>query len=575
MSEVGPQPDRVGTDGVDHRRLVEREELLRVILDRTADAIVRFDPRLRYDFVNDRAAAMSGIAHDDWLGRTQGELGFPPEEVAVREERIRKVFATGDVGTYVDEIENVEGRSYFEMQLFPQHDASGSVAHVIVVARDITPRVLAERRLVDAARTDPLTGLANRTALIEDVDSALAAARRSGTTAALLLVDLDHFKFVNDSLGHGVGDLFLRYAAERIQDCVRPGDLVARHGGDEFVIVLHDLRDPSVATDLAERIVDRFRLPLVCEGTDVSTTASVGIALDREGAQGHDAHDLIREADTAMFVAKDAGRDGWAVFDEALHHAAQERFRIATELRMALAHDELEVWYQPEVDLTDGSLQAVEALLRWRHPSGEVYAAGRFIDIAAETGLIVDIGYRALDRICEQAARWSGHDLVVRMNLAPRQLADTELLRRVDDALGRHGLDGACLCVEITETALLHDNSTVRENLAGLSARGIPIAVDDFGTGYASLTYLRRYEIDVIKIDRSFVTDIARRPRDRDVAAAIVSLGQHLGMTVTAEGIEEREQADVLAALGCTIGQGFLYGAAVPAEEIDELLANG
>jgi diguanylate cyclase (GGDEF)-like protein len=446
------------------------------------------------------------------------------------------------------------------------------VAHVIVVSRDITARRRAEEDLHRAARTDPLTGLANRTALVEDLEAALEASPGSSRLTAVLLVDLDHFKFVNDSLGHSVGDLFLQRAADRIRHCIGPADLVARHGGDEFVIVLHDLEGPGEATEVAERIIDRFRLPLVCEGTDVSTTASIGIALGGDGGRDHDAHDLVREADTAMFVAKDRGRDGYAVFDDSLHAAAQERFRIANELRSALGRQELAVWYQPEVDLADGRILAVEALLRWRHPSGVVYPAGRFIDIAAETGLIVDIGHWVLDQVCAQAARWGGGGPTIRVNLAPRQLGHADLLDRLDEAVARHGIDGARLCVEITETALLHDNSTVRANLAGLSARGVAVAIDDFGTGYASLTYLRRYRIDVIKIDRSFVTHIADRDRDHAVAAAIVSLGHHLGMTVTAEGIEHPEQAEVLRSIGCGIGQGYLYGAAVPVEEIDARL---
>lgn len=557
----------------DHRSLVEREALLRVILDLTADTIVSFDPDLRYDYVNDRTVAVVGLEREGWIGRTQAELGYPPEEVAEREARLRRVFDTGEPLSFIDEFENLEGRRFYETQLFPQPGDDGVVAHVLVVSRDITDRMIAEERLVRAAHTDALTGLGNRTALISDIQDALDVATRSDSSTAVLLIDLDHFKLVNDSLGHAVGDAFLRHAAERIRACVGADDLVARHGGDEFVIVVHELDEAKDAVELAERIIAAFREPVECEGNQVATTASIGIAYSDLSPERRDAHDLIREADTAMYVAKAAGRDGFAVFDDGLLDAAQERFRITTDLRVALHGDELDVWYQPEVDLADGSIRAVEALLRWHHPSGETYPAGRFIDIAAETGLIIDMGYWVLDRVCEQAARWAADPLTIRMNLAPRQLADPELLARLDHAVARHRIGVDQLCVEITETTLLQDDAIVRENLAGLSGRGISIAIDDFGTGYASLTYLRRYHVDVIKIDRSFVTDIATNARDAQLTGAVISLAHHLDMTVTAEGIEDPDQARVLRELGCTSGQGYLYSPAVPADEIDRQLA--
>lgn len=551
---------------------MEREELLRVVLDLTADAIVRFDRDLRYDYVNDRTVEIVGISRDDWLGRTQGELGYEPEEVAVREQRIRDVFASGEPATYVDQISNLEGDRWYETQLFPQRSGAHEVAHVVVVSRDVTERVVAEAALLHAAHHDPLTGLANRVALAEDLERALAAEAPSSTTA-VLLVDLDHFKLVNDSLGHTVGDRFLVRAADRLRACVSVEDLVARHGGDEFVVVLHDVAGADAAVEAAERIVDAFRAPLLVDAADLSATVSVGVALSRRPDDPPAAGDLLREADIAMFVAKGAGRDGVAVFDQELHDAVHERFRIANELRWALDRGELAVWYQPEVDLGDGSILAVEALLRWHHPSGELYPAGRFIEVAAETGLIVEIGHWIIDEVYRQADRWRSHGLVVRMNLAPRQLADPELLGRLDRASAASGVAHGAVCVEITETALLADTAVVASNLAGLTERGVELAIDDFGTGYASLTYLQRYEVGLLKIDRSFVADVATDGRDRALAAAVVALARQLDIGVTAEGIEEREQEAVLVELGCTRGQGYLYRPAVPASEIDELLA--
>ena len=557
-----------------HEEVIEREELLRVILDSTADAIVRFDRDLRYDFVNDRIATLEARPREDWIGRTQAELGFASDVAEMREVRLRRVIDSGLPATHVDEVVNVEGHRWYESELIPQLDAHREVTHVVVVSRDVTARRVAEDELRHAARHDPLTGLANRVALIEEIEEALDDSRRSGRTTAVLLVDLDHFKDVNDSLGHGVGDDLLREAADRLRDCVRSGDLVARHGGDEFVVVMHGLDVPAHAVGLAERIVAEFRRPLVSGDVDLVTTTSVGITFTTASA-AVDAHDLIREADTAMYVAKDAGRDGIAEFDEELHELAAERLRIANELRGALERGEFDVWYQPEVDLTDGSLRGVEALLRWHHPSGETYAAGRFIDVVADTGVIVDIGDWVLGQACEQAARWADRGLTVRVNLAPRQLADGNLLATIDGAIDRAGIEASQLCAEITETALLQDTATVRGNLGGLTTRGVAIAIDDFGTGYASLTYLRRWHIDVIKIDRSFITDIATGGRDRDLTAAVVALAHRLGIAVIAEGVETGGQAEVVRSLGCNAAQGFLYSPAVPAAEIDAMLELG
>ncbi|NLD77915.1 MAG: EAL domain-containing protein [Acidimicrobiales bacterium] len=549
--------------------------MLRVVVDETVDSIARFDRRLRYDFVNDRTAQLSGLAVHEWIGRTHAEMGFGDDQAELREDRIRKVFATAEKATYQDSFGSGERERWFETTLIPQVDDHGGVEHVIMMSRDITSRKLAENALIRAAARDPLTGLANRTALLDVLEQAVRASFDSTFTTAVLLVDLDRFKLVNDSLGHAVGDRLLCLAAERLVENVRPGDLVARHGGDEFVVVMRHLPDPAEAVHVALRVVEAFRRPLLSGETELSATASVGISVTSASRDQVDANDLLREADTAMYVAKANGRDGVSVFDETLRTAIDERLRLENQLRGALPRDELEVWYQPEVSLANGTIRAAEALLRWRHPSGEVYPAARFIEIAEESGLIVPIGNSVLETVCRQAAEWNRHDILLRMNLAPRQLDDPDLLARFHRAIDATGCRPEQLCVEITESALLHDTPAAASNLEGLSAIGVSIALDDFGTGYASLTYLRRYHIDVVKLDRSFVTDIATSDRDRRLTAAVVAMADKLEISVTAEGVETAEQAELVRSLGCEGAQGYLYSPAVPAADHEQMLQTG
>lgn len=570
QDEARPNADPSVERAVD--QLQSDAELLKVIVDHTADSIVRFDRALRYDFVNDRAIQLTGIGAERFLGATQADLGYPPEEVEVREERISKVFASGDVTTYHDVIVNLEGERWYETTLLPQRNEAGDVAHVIVMSRDVTARKMAEDALVRAAARDPLTGLANRSALLEVLQQAIESSEDSRLTTAVLLIDLDRFKLVNDSLGHAVGDRLLCLAAERIRQNVRPEDLVARHGGDEYVVVMRDLTDPAEAVGVSLRIVEAFRQPLLSGETELSTTASVGISVTAPTRVTIDANDLIREADTAMYVAKANGRDGVSVFDEALRLEVDDRLRIENQLRGALGRGELAMWYQPEVHLRSGRIRSAEALLRWHHPSGEVLPAARFIDVAEDSGLIAPIGAWVLNEVVRQSAVWTDREVIIRLNLASRQLNDPDLLGAFDRAVARHQARADLLCVEITETTLLHDTPTATRNLKGLTARGVKVALDDFGTGYASLTYLRRYHIDVVKLDRSFVTDIDTSPRDQRLAAAVVAMAQQLDIRVTAEGVETRAQADVVRKLGCTGAQGYLWSPAVPPDEFERMI---
>ena len=554
-------------------RLQDSEALLSVAVEGSRDATSTYGPGLKVEYVNRRIVELSGVPAEAWIGKSLAELGYPESSVAYWSAHMQAVFSTGEPQSMEYEVDNTEGHRWYEANLSPQFGPDGSVAHVVSTNRDITARVLAEQSLLKMATHDSLTGLANRPAVLDDLDRGLHIARRSTGIIGVLMMDLDRFKSVNDSLGHEVGDAILTAAAERLVGMVRGGDLVGRMGGDEFVVVMRDLDDPADAVRTAWRLVESFREGFTSSDGELFCTASIGVTISRPESQPSD---LLREADTAMYAAKDDGRDRVAVYNDDLRATVANRLSIEGELRHALARDQLAVWFQPEVDLITGRVIAAEALLRWHHPSGETWTASRFVDVAEDSGLISKIGDWVLGQACIQAATWTardqGNELSVRVNVSTRQLAEGGLLPAIDAALATSGLDPARLCLEITETALLSETATARDNLAGIHDRGVHLAIDDFGTGYASLTYLHQYPIDVIKIDRSFVTDITAHSKEYRLVGALIAMADHLQLSVTAEGVEHQGQADCLKALGCPSAQGYLYSEAVPPEQFRSLI---
>ncbi len=470
MAADGSVTDVITTsrDVTERRQAVDRlrasEALLSVVLDGSRDGTAIYGPDLRFEFVNRRVAELSGMPAASWVGRPMEELGYPAESVDFWTTRISAVFATGEPMTMEYEVDNTEGHRWYEASLAPQLAEDGSVAHVISTNRDITDRVHAEQALQELATHDPLTGLANRVALLDEITRALSTARRTTKVMAALMVDLDRFKNVNDSLGHSVGDALLQAASQRLTGLVREGDLVGRTGGDEFIVIMRDLDDPGDAVKAAWRLVEAFRDPFPGDSGELFSTASIGVAVSTAHSQPAD---LIREADTAMYVAKAEGRDRVSVFNEDLRAIVTSRLALEGDLRRALPGGQLAVWYQPEVDLKSGTVIAAEALLRWHHPSGELFTADRFIDVAEDTGLILDVGDWVLREACTHAAAWSAHrddgPLTVRVNLSALQLAEAGLLAALDDALAASGLDPGRLCLEITETTLLRETAIARD----------------------------------------------------------------------------------------------------------------
>lgn len=454
----------------------------------------------------------------------------------------------------------------------PLRDAAGEVVGVLSQAQDISVVKAYQRRVQTLAFADALTGLPNRALLNDRLRQAIDQANRGRDVVGLMALGLDRFKAVNDGLGHGAGDAVLREAAQRLQRCVRSYDTVARFSGDLFVIALPDVREGADLGRLARKILDVFNQPFEIGANTLFVSASIGIALYPNDSEG--VEELLRYAEAAMYHAKECGRNCFQFYSSELTANAVERLDIEAGLRGALERNELELHYQPQVDLASGRIVGVEALLRWNHPEWGTVMPERFIGIAEDTGLIVAIGEWVLRTACRAARGWhdGGLDVKVAVNLSPRQFQDGHLLRTVAAVLRETHCAPEWLELEITERLLIDDQPSVRATLEQLALRGISVAIDDFGTGYSALGYINRFPVDVLKIDRSFVSAVFADHGSAELARAIATLARTLGLRVVAEGVETLAQAAFLKAAGCHVGQGFLYGKALPLRDMDLLM---
>ena len=423
---------------------------------------------------------------------------------------------------------------------------------------------------------DSLTGLPNRALFLDRLELAHARARRSGLPIAVLFMDLDAFKNVNDSLGHAAGDELLVLVAGRLRRCLRPADTAARFGGDEFAVLLEDLDAPAAAATVAQRVLDALRAPFLIQGQEVLVGASIGIASSAH--PGSD--DLLRNADLAMYRAKGLGKGRYQVFEPGMHVAVLERLELEVDLQRALDRDEISVHYQPIVELATAQIIAVEALVRWRHPARGMIQPSEFIPLAEESGQIHRLGQYVLQRAIRDARAWNNgvraHAPVrVGVNLSARQLQEATLIGQVAAALADGGLEAEQLVLEITETVLMQDLEGTVGKLHELKRLGVLLSVDDFGTGYSSLQYLRRFPLDSLKIAKSFVDGVGGPSQDASVARAIIELGTSFQLNVVAEGIERADQRGRLMELGCSYGQGYLFSHPLPADQVEQLLAAG
>jgi diguanylate cyclase (GGDEF)-like protein/PAS domain S-box-containing protein len=449
-----------------------------------------------------------------------------------------------------------------------------AVGGIVLTCRDVTERKTFERQLQQMAFHDALTGLPNRPLVTDRLEQALVHSGRSSGKVGVLFIDLDNFKLINDSLGHGAGDELLVSLSRRLQACIRPQDTAARLGGDEFIVLLEQVLRPSDATEVADRIAEALRVPFALGDRNVVVSASIGVAVS---AIGDRAESVLRNADLALYEAKAAGKARSALFDSSMERDAVNRLELQADLRTALERDQFHLVYQPIVSLADGRVTEVEALLRWHHPTRGVVSPLEFIPIAEETGLIVPIGQWVLEEACRQARAWQvghgpGPTPRMSVNLSARQFQRPELFDDIDKVLQETGLDPRCLTVEITETVLMRDAEATIATLQVLKNLGVGVAIDDFGTGYSSLSYLKRFPVDTLKIDQSFVDGLGEDPQDTAIVQNIIALAKTLRLRVTGEGIETPSQRAHLQEMGCDLGQGYLFARPLPAEQLGLML---
>ena len=454
----------------------------------------------------------------------------------------------------------------------PVFAADGAFRGYRGIARDLTPDKCAEQRVHELAHYDGLTGLLNRTIFRDELAASISHARRNDRRVAILFVDLDGFKQVNDMHGHAVGDRVLQETAKRLRSAVRATERIARLGGDEFVVLVEE-DAPGAGLAAARRLVRALALPQEINNHEIHLSASIGVALYPDDSR--DLDELLQQADLAMYRVKAAGGNAVGSFSRDLQIRARERVSIANDLRHALESGQFRVFWQPVVAATDGRVLAAEALLRWEHPLRGLVMPGTFIPIAEETGLIVPIGRWAMNVAFAQARAWAaaGHPIRVAVNLSPRQFRDNALAADVESAISLSGVDPRQIELELTETLVMNDEPRVASLLSELKTLGVRLALDDFGTGYSSLAWLRRFPIDTIKIDREFVVDLPADTEDVEITRSVIALAHSLGRIVVAEGVEREAQAELLRAMGCDALQGYLVSRPVPAVELDAVLA--
>ena len=559
-------------------RLDRSEQLHRYIVNNSSDIIFMLDEQGRFTFLNSKVCGVLAYSLDALIGKHITVLVEESERAGLNHLVARAMNSDGEVQALDLAIfpHNQTDQRHFEISLWKVGDGGAEdqfgpgPRHIIYGnARDITERVQAEEVINFQAYHDLLTGLPNRALFKDRLSVAVANAKRSGAKPAVMFIDLDRFKIINDSLGHTMGDSLLQAVCERFQQCIRNGDTLSRFGGDEFTLLLPDVPDSEIAGQVADKMLASIKRPFEIKGHKIYIGASIGVSIYPEGGDTLDR--LIKSADVAMYKVKKSGKNGYKLFSAEMTSCSAKRLQLEQDLRLAVENDEIEICYQPQIDVDSLAISGVEALVRWNHPTLGRLSPAEFIPIAEECNMIAELDMSTLRRGCRELmrhARQGPSTLRLAVNLSPLLIEKDSFVPSILDTLKEEGFPASMLELEITEGLLISDRQDIVEKLNCLTAAGIRLAIDDFGTGYSSLSYLHKFPINTLKIDRSFVHAIKGTEDDASLVNAIVSMARGLKIGIVAEGVESRVQLDYLKNLGCDVVQGFLFGRAAPLEDM-------
>ncbi len=545
-------------------------------LEKTADSVFITDTAGVIEYVNPAFEEVTGYSRDEAIGNKAGIVKSGRMDHGFYN-RMWLMIKGGEVFSDVFINRKKGGELYYEEKtITPLKDDDGNITHFISTGKDITERMQVQERMQYLAQHDILTDLPNRMLFLDRLNQALARSHWHKRHVALFFLDLDRFKVINDTLGHDAGDRLLQTVAKRLGECVREGDTIARLGGDEFTVILEDVATQSDIPVVARKIIESMSKPFYINNRELFITVSIGISVSPGDA--NNAADLVRNADTAMYRAKDEGRNNYQFYSVDMDINALERLNLETSLRRALEREEFILYYQPQINIRTGYIFGVEALIRWNHPDLGLVSPAKFIPLLEETGLIIQVGEWVLRTACAQTRVWQVAGLVplqVSINMSAYQFNDPGLPDIISRTLHKSGLDPALLEIEITESVFMQHTHTIKTTFQKLRDLGVRVAIDDFGTGYSSLSYLRRYPVDCLKVDQSFVHDITTDPDDAEIVKAILAMAQSLKLSIIAEGVETQEQLKFLQEWGCELMQGLLFSPPLPTNEIELLLQQG